>query len=199
MKHTTDIDMKNAHPVILKYICHKHSIRCPMLSEYVSNRDAILSEFENKEEGKTAYLCAMNDGELNKKIKDKRFRAFDEEMKTLQSQIPMLPEYQNIKSSVPAEKKFNWNGSALNRILCMYENQILQSCISALNRRSIEIQVLMFDGVMIMGNHYNDADLLQHITTSVGEAYPELDMVWCYKEHSQLIVVPDDFARRRKR
>ena len=28
---TTDIDMKNAHPVILKYICSLHNILCPYL------------------------------------------------------------------------------------------------------------------------------------------------------------------------
>ena len=82
-QHTTDIDMKNAHPVILKYICHKHNIRCPMLSEYVSNRDAILNEFGDKDEGKCAYLKAINGNKLNKKIKNKHFRSFDEEMKTL--------------------------------------------------------------------------------------------------------------------
>jgi hypothetical protein len=193
MKHTTDIDMKNAHPVILKYICNKHGLRHPMLSEYILNRDAILSEFDDKEKGKTAYLCAINDDELNKKIKNKQFRAFDEEMKALQTQITMLPEYQNIKSSVPDNKQINWNGSALNRILCMYENQILQTCISALNQRSIEIQVLMFDGVMIMGNYYEDSELLQYITNHVNEVYPDLNMVWCYKEHSNAIIIPDDF------
>lgn len=193
MKHTTDIDMKNAHPVILKYVCKKHNIRCPMLTDYVSNRDEILTNFGNKEEGKIAYLCAMNSNELNKKIKNKDFKAFDEEMKFLQNQISSLPDYQEIRSMVPSDKKYNWNGSTMNRVLCMYENMILQSCISALNKRSIEIQVLMFDGLMISGNYYDNSELLEYITQSVERDFPELGMIWCYKEHSDIIKIPASF------
>ena len=41
MSHTTDIDMKNAHPVILKYVCSLHKIQCPNLDHYIANRDTI--------------------------------------------------------------------------------------------------------------------------------------------------------------
>ena len=193
MKHTTDIDMKNAHPVILKYICDKHKKRCPMLTEYIQNRDEILNEFGDREEGKTAYLCAINDNKSNKKIKNRSFIQFDDEMKILQKEICSLPEYQCIKSSVPDDKKYNWNGSALNRILCMYENQILQSCISALEKRSLNIQVLMFDGLMIDGNHYSDSELLNYITNYVNNEFIGLNMEWAYKQHSNNIQMPDDF------
>ena len=43
---TTDFDMKNAHPHILEYICRVRNIRCPNLSEYVNNRDAIVSKLK---------------------------------------------------------------------------------------------------------------------------------------------------------
>lgn len=194
MKHTTDIDMKNAHPVILKYVCNKHNIRCPMLNEYVLNRDVILNEFENKDDGKALFLSAINDCKINKKEKNKTFKQFDEEMKIIQQQITSRPEYQNIKSSVPDDKKYNWNGSAINRILCMYENMILQSCISALNKRGINIQVLMFDGLMVNGNYYDNNDLLQYITDEVNKDFQGLNMVWTYKEHSNLIQIPDDYV-----
>ena len=46
--NTTDIDMKNAHPVILKYICNKHNIPCPQLDYYVSHRDEILETWSSK-------------------------------------------------------------------------------------------------------------------------------------------------------
>ena len=57
---TTDIDMKNAHPVILKYICQKHSIPCPQLEYYVAHRDAILEKWSSKGVGKIAYLENTN-------------------------------------------------------------------------------------------------------------------------------------------
>ena len=37
MKHTTDIDMKNAHPVILNYLCKLHNIHAPSLEYYITN------------------------------------------------------------------------------------------------------------------------------------------------------------------
>lgn len=46
---TTDIDMKNAHPVILRYLCNLHSIACPNLSWYIDHRDQILNEMGKME------------------------------------------------------------------------------------------------------------------------------------------------------
>jgi hypothetical protein len=45
--NTTDIDIKNAHPVILNYICKKHDIPCAELEYYIKNREMILSKFDN--------------------------------------------------------------------------------------------------------------------------------------------------------
>ena len=41
----TDIDMSNAHPVILRYICRKHNIPCPHLEYYIQNRQECLALF----------------------------------------------------------------------------------------------------------------------------------------------------------
>ena len=43
---TTDIDMKNAHPHILEWICRTRDIRCPNLTEYVNNRDGIIPKLK---------------------------------------------------------------------------------------------------------------------------------------------------------
>jgi hypothetical protein len=191
MTHTTDIDMKNAHPVILRYICKIHNIPCPHLEYYVNNRETILSDFPDRNEGKTAFLKALNDNKLNAKIKNNVFKSFDKEMKTLQDKIPSLPDYQSIKDSVPEDKQYNRLGSALNRVLCMYENKILQSCVSAINQKGTEISALMFDGLMIYGNYYNDAELLTYIDDYVNSQFPELNMKWDYKPHSNKIILSD--------
>lgn len=194
MSHTTDIDMKNAHPVLLSYICKKHNIRCPELDHYISHRDEILSEFQNKEVGKTAFLKAVNDDKHNTRITNTFFKKFDKEMKEIQHKIVNFDCYNDIKSSVPDNKKCNWNGSAINRILCMYENKVLQSAISSLNSRGIEICSLMFDGVMPYGNYYEDIELLQFITEKVETDFEGLNMVWAFKPHDTTIQIPDDFV-----
>ena len=193
MTGTTDIDMKNAHPVILSYICSKHNIRCPQLNNYIENRDEILSEFSDKDKGKIAFLKAVNDDRHNTRITNKTFKAFDKEMKEIQEKLVNMDCYRDIKNSVPDQKKYNWNGSAINRILCMYENKILQSAISALNKRGIEICALMFDGVMPYGNLYEDKELLNYITEQVNSDFEGLNMVWAYKPHDDTIQLPEDF------
>jgi hypothetical protein len=184
MTHTTDIDMKNAHPVILSYMCKLHDIKCPNLDYYIQNRDQILSEFG--ETGKVAFLKSVNDDKLNKKIGNKFFKDFDKEMKEIQKHVVALEEYKNIVSTTNAEK-YNFNGSVMNKILCMYENKILQECISVINSQNIEICALMFDGLMVYGDFYENEELLNMITTRVNEKFDRLDMKWSYKHHDTTI------------
>lgn len=91
------------------------------------------------------------------------------------------------------QKTYNYNGSAINRILCYYENIILQHAIHIINLHGIEIAVLMFDGLMIYGNHYSNKLLLSEITDYVESKMPGLQMKWTYKEHDNELHVPDDF------
>jgi len=189
---TTDIDMKNAHPVILKYLCHLNKIICPYLTYYITNREAVLQDFGA--DGKTAFLKAVNDDKLNRKITNEFFKNFDKECKELQKKITGLECYRHIVDSVPAVRTYNWLGSAINRILCVFENKILQKVISVCNSKQIEVGALMFDGLMPYGNYYDDQDLLLEITDAVNDEFDGLDMVFTYKEHSEVIKVPGDFV-----
>ena len=193
MSNTTDIDMKNAHPTILRYICKKYEIPCPNLEYYILHRDEILAEFPDADKAKKCFLASLNDCNPNIRVKNKTFQKFDIEMKYIQNIVTNIECYKNIKSSVPIEKQMNWNGSAINRIMCMFENQILQIVIGILNHRSIEISALMFDGIMPYGNFYEDAELLEYITTEVESECEGLNMIWAYKSHSTNIIMPEDF------
>lgn len=195
---TTDIDMKNAHPVILRYLCKINNIFCPNLDFYVNNRDEVLSKFD--EDGKTEFLKAVNSDKTNKKIKDKFFKEFDKECKTIQETITKLPEYKHIVNSVPSTKIYNWLGSAINRILCVYENKILQEMINCLIRKEIEICALMFDGLMVYGNYYDDDELLENLETVINNKFLGLNMKLSYKNHKTgYIEIPDNFEVGDKR
>lgn len=104
-----------------------------------------------------------------------------------------IKEYTDLVSSVPENKPYNKLGSAINRILCYYENNILQHAIHVINGRGLEIAILMFDGLMLYGNYYKDKDLLLEITHYVEKQMPGLDMKWAYKEHDNELSVPEDF------
>ena len=82
---TTDIDMVNAHPVILRYVCLLHNEPCPNLEYYINHRDDCLALFSNRDVGKKAFLKATN---KEKPIRDKTapmvLKEYDREMKTIQ-------------------------------------------------------------------------------------------------------------------
>lgn len=188
---TTDIDMKNAHPTIARYLCKLHGIPCPNLSYYIDNRDEILSQFGS--DGKEMFLKALNDDKLNKKEKNKIFKDFDKECKEIQNKITEIDEYKHIVDSVPDTKLYNWLGSAFNRIMCVYENKILHSLISILNKKQIEVGALCFDGLLMYENHYDNSELLQEITESIESEWVGLNMKWSYKQHSSDIEMPDEW------
>jgi phage/plasmid-associated DNA primase len=195
-KHTTDIDMKNAHPCILQYICGKHNIPCLNLTNYINNRDTILNNFNNREEGKKAFLSSVNNDKPNKKIKDDTFVLFDMEMKIIQNKVISLPEYEVIKNTVPLEKNYNRNGSSINRILCHYENMILQEVIDFAVGRGLEIFALMFDGIMVYGDYYSNQKIINDLERFVEEKFPNLNMKFAYKEHDNSLQVPEDFTEK---
>jgi len=188
---TTDIDMKNAHPVILKYLCKEHKIDCPNLSYYISNRVSVLERLGK--EYKTEFLKAVNTSKINKKIKDDFFKNFDAECKIIQNKLTLLDCYKHIVNTVPLNKEYNWLGSAINRILCVYENTILQEAISFINSKQIEICSLMFDGLMVYGDYYDNDELLVELADFVNGKFEGLDIVFTYKEHSNEIEIPDDY------
>jgi hypothetical protein len=188
---TSDIDMVNAHPVILRYLCRIHNLPHKELDFYIENRDEVLSQFSDRDTAKTLFLKATNDDKLNKKEKNPVFKAYDKEMKSTQKLITQLTCYKNIVAEVPSNKLYNWNGSAMNRILCFYENKILQVIISELNKNKFEICAPMFDGVMPY--ELINEDFLIETQRIINETFPSLDMRLSLKEHAKDIVMPEDF------
>lgn len=192
MSHTKDIDQVNSHPKILEYVCKKHDFECIHLTAYNSDRDKYLIEIPD---GKDAFLKAINTDKINRIIKNPFFNAFDKEVKLIQKYITELPEYENYKITQEI-KQYNWLGSSLNRILCKYENEILQRAISVINKNNIEIGALMFDGLMTYTRD-TDSDtyenLLLEIENDVEEHFSGLNMKWKYKQHDNAIVIPDDW------
>ena len=190
----TDIDMCNAHPIILRYICKLHNIQCPQLEYYNTHREECLAKFETREIGKLSYLSALNKDTMNRtKGLSSEFKKYDAEIKQIQNKLIRIKDYAELVGSVPENKPYNKLGSALNRIMCYYENMILQHAIHVVNKRGIEIAILMFDGLMIYGDYYKNNELLEDISHYIEKQLPDLNMKWTYKEHNAELKVPKDF------
>ena len=60
-KNIKDINMVNAHPVILNYLCKKNNFECNILKNYIENRELILSSFgEDRKIVKELFLSILN-------------------------------------------------------------------------------------------------------------------------------------------
>ena len=88
-KNIKDIDMVNAHPVILNYLCKKNNIDCNILKNYIENRELILSSFgENRKIVKELFLSILNGGfkdiYSNAKETNKYLKLFENEIIRIQ-------------------------------------------------------------------------------------------------------------------
>jgi hypothetical protein len=202
---TTDIDMKNAHPTILRFICRVNKILTPQLASYIENRDDVLNMVSDRDELKEIFLKSVNDDKpvkksvLNKYSKElqKIIKDFDDEMKTIQSKVISLPQYKSCVDTVPSNRLYNFNGSAINRILCYEEDKILKIMVNYLASKQIQLSALMFDGCMPYGNFYDDEDLIDELEDEINssERYRNnLFLLLSYKGHSTTIVTPEDFV-----
>ena len=171
---TTDIDVENCHPKLLEHICKKNEIDCPHLCYYNQNRKNILDRIPD---GKDLFLKSVNSDKKNQTCKDDFFKKFDTEMKKIQQKLYSMPCYDYIVQTIPADRTYNCMGSNINRILCMYENEVLQKIIKHLTSKNIEICSAMFDGCMVYGNHYHNTVLLAELMEEV----KEYDLVLKYK------------------
>ena len=58
-----DIDMVNAHPLLLKSLCDYHKWYCPVLDNYIENREAILQQFNVDRGTAKIYVISMMYGQ----------------------------------------------------------------------------------------------------------------------------------------
>lgn len=179
-----DVDMVNAHPTILRYICFKHNIKCDNLTEYINNRDYKINELINesgldRSDIKTLFIKSINDKypvtKLGKKaIKNKFFLAFDKEMKDIQ--FSLMNEYPELKRELMKRGKGNnINGCLVNHLLCKYENEILTDVRKKLG---VDMKVLSFDGFMMLESQY-DETLLEQLE----DVTSKYNIKWSIKEH----------------
>ena len=193
---TTDIDLANAHPNILLYICTKHNITCPTLEAYVKDRDKYLAEMVEAEpnltrgEAKEKFLISTNSNRKNYGTKCPFFKQYDNELKRIQGELLLLDDYDYILKHA---KRQNLPGSNLNHIICKYENEVLEDMVQYLvDIKGLEVHTLMFDGLMVHGNHYEDAELLLGLEEFLKDKW-KWEFKLTFKEHSNMIELPEDF------
>lgn len=181
-KNMTDIDIVNAHPVIILNLCKKHNITCLYLEDYCTNRKAII------ERGDTTKLDIIRS--INKKSKLKGVSnwlvSFDNEMKQIQKSFYVLPEYEQQRELSKTNAK-NIEGSFMSHVATTFEVKILHTILQNIK---IEVGVLMFDGFMFYGDKPNG---FCELLTMLIKDKLDFDIQFSYKEHNNSLIIPDDW------
>lgn len=166
-----DLDMVNAHPVILKHFCEKHDIPYPQLQLYIDDRETVIADIVDanldshypltRQQVKSCILSMINGGQKAYKAiesKTKWIKLFHKEIVSIKADIEEEYEAFFTKVKEDKEKDANWAASgrhyadcALNLMFCDVENNALMHMCEYLHSTGAfdNDAVLCFDGIMI--------------------------------------------------
>ena len=152
-KNIKDIDMINAHPVILNYLCKKNDVDCNVLKNYIENRNLILSSFDNDRKSvKELFLSILNGGFKDVYSDNKQINKY---LKLFEQEIIRIQNYFYINDKRYLDIDYNYKGKNLSKIILDVENQILQIMINYFISKNVNILTLEYDGLKIYTDKYS--------------------------------------------
>ena len=169
-KNIKDIDMVNAHPVILNYLCKRNNVNCNILKNYIENRELILSSFgEDRKIIKELFLTILNGGFKDIYSDDKQTNNY---LKLFENEIIRIQNHFYINDKRYLDIDYNYKGKNLSRIILDIENQILQIMINYFTSKNVNILTLEYDGLKIYtdksSKHFSINELELNIYKSIG-------------------------------
>jgi hypothetical protein len=195
---TADIDIANCHPVILLELCILNKFECPNLTLYVNNRDDYLKkimEDDNliREDAKKKVLKSTNS---NKRINTNNdfLKNYDKEMAKIHAKFLDKDTYAYVKDY--AKNEGNFEGSFINHILCINEENILKLMRDYCNKNGIKMHSLFFDGLMVYGdiNKSTLEDMEKYIKENSDFSMIKLTI----KEPNHNFEIPEDFVPKKR-
>ena len=190
----TDIDICNAHPMILYNLCKQNEIESPFLHQYITDRENILQKIMtadnlNRGEAKKKCLVAINS---NKNIRSESvfFKGYDREIKGIQAKFLVIDKY---KYLIPFAKQHgNMVGSFINHVMSVYENNILQLIKDCCEENQIVIHSLIYDGLMVYGDITEG--FLKTIESFIERNCDFEGIKLAIKSHKTTFILPDDYT-----
>jgi hypothetical protein len=166
-----DVDMENAHPTIYSHVCRTHNVRCPIVDDYVENREGTLRSLVKQCGGKRGtmkkvILAIMNGGDLEHQIKSNKLKScdwlvdFNEEIKSSTEAIckrsaKRYRTYYNnlVENDNEPERRPKYR--YVNNTMCEWESKALRTIIDTFKKdgycgKDGMNYVPCFDGVMVL-------------------------------------------------
>jgi len=142
-----DIDVKNAHPVILYQFAKDCKFKREMFAVkmYCDNRDACLNAISpNRDEAKTAFLKVMYGGKCEYPF----LAEYEKEVSSFARTLGAQEEYAELVKHLRKQDK-NVYASLLALVLQTEERKIMLAMKESLESQGWSVDVLAYDGVMI--------------------------------------------------
>lgn len=193
-----DIDIVNAHPVILSQICDMFNICNKNLFYYIENRDEILKEIMrvhniDKEKAKKLIISLLNMGSYNKfkktinaKHSMKYLEELTNELKTIVDELIKLNIGMYTDISKYKSKKSNIKATFMAYYLQTIENKILEFVylyVKEKNLISDDFLILSNDGLMILKEKFYP-ELCDEFNKIIFDKMG-LDIKYIHKEYNQ--------------
>ena len=154
----TDVDMVNAHPVILSQLFLKLGLACPALERYVAEREAVLAETGlGRDEAKQAFITLMYGGE--RKDPTPFMAEFREEFLTNATAVLASEAYARYRTLAEAKKPANVLGCGISFVAQDLERQLVCCAIQTLQSKGYEVGTIIHDGSLIRSLGVKDQDL----------------------------------------
>ena len=154
----TDVDMVNAHPVILSQLFLKLGLACPALERYVAEREAVLAETGlGRDEAKQAFITLMYGGE--RKDPTPFMAEFREEFLTNATAVLASEAYARYRTLAEAKKPANVLGCGISFVAQDLERQLVCCAIQTLQSKGYEVGTIIHDGFLVRSLLVKDQDL----------------------------------------
>ena len=154
----TDVDMVNAHPVILSQLFLKLGLACPALERYVHEREAVLAETGlGRDEAKQAFITLMYGGE--RKDPTPFMAEFREEFLTNATAVLASEAYERYRTLAEAKKPANVLGCGISFVAQDLERQLVCCAIQTLQSKGYEVGTIIHDGFLVRSLSVKDQDL----------------------------------------
>tara|TARA_R100001163_G_C5063090_1_gene200312 strand:+ start:414 stop:1799 length:1386 start_codon:yes stop_codon:yes gene_type:complete len=156
-----DVDIVNAHPVILHQYCEKNEIKSTYLNNYIKNREEKLIDLIknlniNRKQAKELvirlmYLGSIKNWKEENKIEKELpewLKKLSEEMKEISNEV-YKKENEIREKVLKAKKDKNNLASVLSLVIQKIEHHILMVMVHSFTSLDYEVDVLVFDGCMV--------------------------------------------------
>tara|TARA_R110000851_G_scaffold46985_1_gene114256 strand:+ start:65 stop:2314 length:2250 start_codon:yes stop_codon:yes gene_type:complete len=190
-KYYYDIDMVNAQPSCLYYILKTFypQRKWTYIGLYIKQREHVLSKIsEDRSKSKTMVITAMNSDKPISPSSNEFFKKLDQEFKMAQQYIWETDcEFTEDLVKYKALSKQNKMGKYLNKVLCCFENMVLQNAIR--NFEEKYISTLIMDGFHIS----KDIEMsINDILTICNDSSDDYGIKWAHKPFSTELDFLDD-------